>query len=144
MKEIRTEVDIDAPPAKVWEVLSDFRSHASWNPFIKTMSGKANLGERLALTIRTPDGNTMRFTPEVTASDPGRELRWVGKLWLSFIMEGEHYFILEANGKGSTHLIHGENFSGLLPMVMGEKWLRQTEAGFKMMNRALKGRAEAG
>ena len=34
MREIRTEVDIAAPPEDVWRVAADFRSDAAWNPFM--------------------------------------------------------------------------------------------------------------
>jgi uncharacterized protein YndB with AHSA1/START domain len=35
MKEIRTEILINAQAYKVWKALTDFNSYPSWNPFIK-------------------------------------------------------------------------------------------------------------
>ena len=31
---IRTEIEISAPPERVWEVLVDFPGYAGWNPFM--------------------------------------------------------------------------------------------------------------
>ncbi len=33
MKEIHTEIEINAPAGKVWRVLTDFPSYPEWNPF---------------------------------------------------------------------------------------------------------------
>ncbi len=40
MKQIETEILINAKPDKVWQVLTDFESHSKWNPFIKSISGE--------------------------------------------------------------------------------------------------------
>jgi uncharacterized protein YndB with AHSA1/START domain len=40
-KEIITEIEIDASPSQVWQVLTDFEKYPTWNPFIKKISGIA-------------------------------------------------------------------------------------------------------
>jgi uncharacterized protein YndB with AHSA1/START domain len=45
-KDIVTEIEIDAPPSRVWEILTDFEKYASWNPFIKKISGTYQQGMR--------------------------------------------------------------------------------------------------
>jgi hypothetical protein len=83
----------------------------------------------------------MRFTPTVLAVKPERELRWLGKLLLPGLFDGEHYFLLEPIGEERTRFTHGENFSGLLVSIFGGA-LSATEEGFKAMNLALKRQAE--
>jgi len=39
LREIETTVEIDAPPAAVWRVLTDFPTYGEWNPFIPTIAG---------------------------------------------------------------------------------------------------------
>jgi hypothetical protein len=74
--------------------------------------------------------------------EPGKELRWRGSLPIPGLFVGEHYFQLSSPSPGKTHLVHGEDFTGLLlPFVGG--MLAATEQGFEDMNRALKARAEA-
>jgi len=56
---------------------------------------------------------------------------------------GEHYFLLEPVNPGSTRLVHGERFSGLMaPLIMRGQMLAATKQGFAAMNEALKKRAE--
>ena len=83
----------------------------------------------------------MWFKPTVRVLRHERELRWLGRLLLPGIFDGEHYFLLEPTGGSATHLTQGEIFTGLLaPFLDGA--LRTTEEGFKSMNAALKKRAE--
>lgn len=35
MKEIYTEIEIDAPASIVWSIITDFEDFTRWNPFIK-------------------------------------------------------------------------------------------------------------
>jgi hypothetical protein len=83
----------------------------------------------------------MRFRPTVLALRPERELRWLGRLFIPGLFDGEHYFLLEPMGEGRTRLTHGEKFSGLLVGFLSGA-LSGTEAGFKAMNTALKQKAE--
>ena len=40
MKVIHTEIEINAPASRVWEILTDFGSFPQWNPFIRQVSGE--------------------------------------------------------------------------------------------------------
>src|SRR4051795_7694768 len=48
--EVRTFVDIDATAERVWEVLTDLRAYAEWNPFITEAEGTIAAGERLSVS----------------------------------------------------------------------------------------------
>ncbi|MCB2224808.1 MAG: SRPBCC domain-containing protein [Actinobacteria bacterium] len=139
---ITTEIAIDAPPERVWDVLMDFAAYPEWNPFITAISGEAALGERLAVTLTLPTGKTMRFSPEVTVCEPQRFFRWHGKVGVRGIFDGHHSFRLDPTQRG-TRVEHAERFTGLLGWMMFGKTRRQTEDGFRAMNAALKERAEA-
>lgn len=139
--EIRTEIDIDAPPDRVWAILSDLDRYPTWNPLVVHAFGPLRPGERLRVTVRA--GRTMKFTPEVVVADPGRELRWRGVLLGSSLFSGEHYFRIEPRGEG-VRFVHGEQFSGWLVPVLRRSLERDARPAFERMNRALKERAEAG
>lgn len=79
MKELQTEIEIDATPARVWQVLTDFDAYPDWNPFIRGISGEAQPGARLEVRIEPPGGRAMTFKPTVLQAEPGRELRWLGR-----------------------------------------------------------------
>ncbi|MCC5964425.1 MAG: SRPBCC domain-containing protein [Rhodobacteraceae bacterium] len=133
-----TEIFIDAPPERVWALLTDPVAHADWNPMMQAVEGDFTPGSRIRLTMRTPSGGTMTFRPRVLVADPGRELRWLGRLGLPRLFDGEHYFRLIPEA-GDIRLIHGERFRGLLLWGID---VHQFRAGFEAGNAALKERAE--
>jgi hypothetical protein len=141
-RSIKTEIEIAAPPARVWAILTDFPRMPSWNPFIKYISGTLAEGARLSVQIAPPGGSVMRFKPTLLAVRPERELRWVGHLFIPGLFDGEHCFELQAIGPDRTRLTQSERFSGILVGPFGGA-LVKTEAGFQAMNVALKGEAEA-
>lgn len=136
---IETEIDIPAPPQAVWQVLTDGPAYADWNPFIRSLSGTVAVGARLTNRMHPAGGSAMTFRPKVLMADPARELRWLGRLGLPRIFDGEHYFRLEARGPG-TRLVHGETFRGLLLWVMKVNRFRDD---FTAMNLALRDRVVA-
>lgn len=140
-RRIETEIEINAPAARVWALLTDFDRMGSWNPFIKSISGTLVQGGRLSVHIAPPGKSGMQFKPTVLAVRPERELRWLGHLFVRGIFDGEHYFLLEPIGEQRTHLTQGEKFSGLLVGLL-RGVLSSTEAGFEAMNMALKLQAE--
>jgi hypothetical protein len=135
-----TAIQIAAPPARVWRLLTDLPRMAAWNPFIRSISGDLVVGGRLAVEIMPPGRSAMRFTPTVLTVRPERELRWLGRVLVPGIFDGEHYFLLHPIGAG-TLFTQGERFSGLLVGFV-ERTLTATEAGFEAMNAALKELAE--
>jgi len=136
--QIKTEIRIDADPALVWKVFSDFESYPKWNPFVRKLSGQVAEGSQIKVELPG-----MNFAPKVLAFRENLELRWRGHLLFKGLFDGEHYFQLVDNGDGSTTFIHGENFKGLLVGLFKEKLETETAQGFKEMNEALKQRVEA-
>lgn len=138
-KEIVTEVQIDSAPAQVWSVLADPLRYAEWNPFLVDIKGELAEGATLTNTMRPQGGSEMTFRPTVMKVERERELRWLGRLLLPRIFDGEHYFLLEERG-GGTRLVHGERFAGIGLWFLDVERFR---ADFERMNAALKARVEA-
>lgn len=140
--QLRTEIEIAAPPARVWDVLVDFERYPDWNPWLKSVAGRLALGERLALTLTPADGSERRQGVTVVKVEPAVALAWTSKLLLRRLFDGQHYFDLVALERGRTRLIHGENLSGALVQHMGPR-LTAMARGFVGMNEALKKRVES-
>jgi hypothetical protein len=139
---IATVTEIAATPEEVWAVLTDTARFPEWNPFIPALAGELREGARLEVRIAPPGGRAMTFKPTVRVVHPGRELRWLGRLGLPGVFDGEHAFVLEPLPGGGTRLTQAETFSGVLvPLLRG--MLGKTRAGFEAMNDALRLRAEA-
>lgn len=138
--EIVTEVGIDATPAQVWSLLGNPGSYRDWNPFIVSMEGELAEGATLVNTLRPQAGSEMTFRPTVLKAEPERELRWLGRLFVPRIFDGEHYFVLDER-EGGTRLVHGERFHGVLLWFIDANRFR---ADFERMNAALKAQVETG
>ena len=140
--EIRTEIGIAASPERVWEILTDFPAYGDWNPFVRSVKGEAKKGAQLEVRMQPSGGKSMTFRPTVLAADEGRELRWLGRVLLPGIFDGEHRFVIESLEGGRVLLHQSEQFRGLLVPLFRSSLDRDTRRGFEEMNVALRERAE--
>lgn len=144
MKEIRTEIIINADAEAVWNALTDFDSYREWNPFVISASIDLKEGGRAEVTLQPPGGKAFAFKPKVISVNAPHEFRWLGHILVPGIMDGQHIFELEPTPDGGTRLIQREEFRGVLtaPFLA---WIgKKTEAGFHLMNEAIKERVESG
>jgi hypothetical protein len=137
--DIRTEIDIEATPDKVWAQLADLDAHAAWNPFITRADGAAEAGERLSLRMQPAGGRPMTIRPRVTTASAGSALEWLGHLGVPGLFDGRHRFELTATPSG-THLVQREEFRGVLVRPLRRSLDTGTRAGFEAMNAALRRR----
>lgn len=139
MKEVRTEIEINSSPDKIWNILADFEKYEKWNPFINRIVGEPREGSKIEIHVTTPAGKSRMYQPTVTKVEQGHELRWIGK---SLLLNGEHIFAIEQMKQGRVRLVHREVFYGLLTSFFGKSLDTDIKQGFEEMNRALKERAE--
>jgi hypothetical protein len=141
--EIRTEIEIDAPPQQVWRVLADFPRYPEWNPFIVGVSGKLELGARLSLVEIEPESHREHAVEvRVKRCEVDRELRWLAHTVMKGLLDGEHFLLLEGVGAQNTRVIHGENTTGILLRFALPRVTLKTR-GLVYMNQALKRRVES-
>ncbi len=105
MKEIHTEIEIEASAYQVWQVLIDFAAYPQWNPFIRSAIGTPKTGERLQVYLEPSGSRGMTFTPTVRSAQPNRELRWLGRLFIPGLFDGEHSFSIEAVGENRVRFV---------------------------------------
>lgn len=134
--EINTSITINASPKQCWDALMDFENY-QWNPFIKKIEGKVEVGEQLTVTFEG-----MVFKPIVLAVQEHRELLWIGKLLVSGIFDGKHRFRFTENQDGTTTFDHSERFTGLLVPIFKKRIDTEFTDSFKAMNLALKSHVE--
>jgi hypothetical protein len=141
MRELVSEVEVGATVERVWQVLTDFGAYPEWNPFIRA-TGELRQGARLNVSIQPPGRRATKFRPVVVKLEPGRELRWLGRLVLPRLFDGEHIHRLEPLGNDRTRYMQSERFSGIFVWAFNRQ-LDDTLLGFHAMNEALKVRAES-
>ena len=84
----------------------------------------------------------MTFRPTVLKAEPNRELRWIGRLLIPGLFDGEHIFNIEPLGTNRVRFVQREIFTGLLVPLFAKGLDTDTQRGFEEMNQALKVRAE--
>ena len=142
MKEIRTEIEIQASDKRVWQLLTDFASFPQWNPFMRQAVGEPKTGARLEVHIQPSGASGMTFRPTVLKAEPNRELRWLGHLLMPGLFDGEHILTIESLAENRVRFVQREIFTGILVPLFAHGLDTDTRRGFEEMNRALKARAE--
>jgi hypothetical protein len=135
--QLATEININATAKKVWNILLDFNAYPDWNPFISSINGNPEVGERL--TARIAD---MTIKPKVIDVQPGKRFSWQGSMGIKGIFDGHHQFDIADNENGTVTLYHYEHFNGLLVGAFKKMLDTKTKDGFNAMNKAIKARAE--
>ncbi|EME44953.1 hypothetical protein DOTSEDRAFT_52361 [Dothistroma septosporum NZE10] len=143
---IHTEIEINAPPAKVRQVFHDFTSWPEWSHgMIKAVSSHKNASE-------VKVGDTLEVVLEGMTIEPvllennDSEFKWRGNS-LNLLM-GDHGFKFQDSktSPGGTTFVHEEEFYRLLAviMILPLGLYGKTEKGFEAFNEDLKRRVEGG
>jgi len=143
LQEVKTEIEISAPPSKIWSIISDINNWQEWSPIIKESHGTASVGSELTITMigkeKGKDGP--KYNPIITELEEPNYFRWRAHMLTGFIFTNYKIFELEETSSG-TRLTHTESFKGLLAPI----FCRQMEKGvppmLNSMNKALKDLAE--
>ena len=140
--ELHSQIEINAAPEVVWQILTDLDSYGEWNPFIPSAQGEVTQGHKLANRMQTPGGRAMTIKPTVTEVEDGKVFEWLGHLMVPGLFDGRHRFEIQATENG-TLLRQDEYFTGVLVRPLRKSLDTGTLSGFEAMNAALKERAEA-
>jgi hypothetical protein len=134
MREIRTEIEIAAPPAKVWSILTDFNKWSEWSPIINQASGTASLGSKLNITRCGKDGKNGKvgpnYEPVITVFEEPKHFQWQATMMAGFIFTNGKVLELE------------ETFSGIMVPMMWGQMESSVPQMLNSMNEALKRVAE--
>ncbi len=144
MKELKTEIIINAPADKVWGIFIDVKKYPHWNPFIRSVDKEFKEGEKVRVTLHQPDSKPMTFKPRCLKLLHGKELRWLGHLFIPGLFDGEHIFELQTLENAKTKFIQREVMKGLLVPLFWKMVDTKTRKGFELMNEKLKELAEKG
>ena len=143
LQEIKTEIEISAPPSKVWPILTDINNWQEWSPIIKESQGTATVGSELTIAMiskkEAEDGPI--YNPIITELEERKHLRWRAHMLSGFIFTNYKELELEATNSG-TRLIHKEKFKGLLAPIFCGQMEKGVPPMLNAMNQALKELAE--
>lgn len=135
--DLQEGIGIDAPPATVWQVLTDVDGHRRWNTLFR-LTGELTVGARPRVRLRVPGLPPVTTRPRVTAAE-FPELVWATRLPG---LHAEHVFrLVPADDGEATRFRQLETFDG--PLAGPVRRLdRPILRGFQQFNRGLKRHAE--
>jgi len=143
LQEVKTEIEISAPPSKVWSIISDINNWQEWSPIIKESHGNASVGSELTITMigkeKGKDGP--KYNPIITELEEPNYFRWRAHMLTGFIFTNYKIFELEETSSG-TRLTHTESFKGLLAPIFCGQMEKGVPPMLNSMNKALKDLAE--
>jgi hypothetical protein len=137
---MRAEVEINAPPARVWSILQDLDGYESWNPFFIRAKGKLTPGETVELVLKPVGKSAQGFSPKVLEVEAERHICWRGRLFIPLLFDGTHHLRIEVIDPQRVRFVQEEDFSGIFVPFVGFEPYRQ---GWERMNAALKHKAES-
>lgn len=139
---IQTQIEIDAPADKVFEILTDFERYPEWNPLTVRIDGAPKVGEVLKLHVSI-SGQSMVRKHVVSRVDAPTALCWTIRTKQPWLMRGERCQTVEDLGDGRCRYSNDEQVLGLsswLVILMGFKG--KIRAALEATGAALKDRAE--
>jgi hypothetical protein len=141
--ELKSEVEIAADRARVWQALFDASTHQLWNPFWSNLRGTIAKTERVELEVNLPGSKSMRTKRMITELEQDAWLLWSGGYGWGLLLRSEQSFRLAETGGSATRLTVSETLRG--PGVTGQRSPSLAIVrGQALMNQALKHFVEHG
>ncbi len=138
----RSTFPIAATAEVVWAILIDFDRWKEWNPSVPAISGDAQLGSTVKLTLAMPGRPSAKVKATLTEVVPERRLCWHGNVGGDWLFAGTREFVLDSQPDGAVLLTHVEVVTGLLFPVFRAVMGPAIQQHHEDLNEALKQRAE--
>jgi uncharacterized protein YndB with AHSA1/START domain len=106
-----SEIEIAAPPATVWDVLTAIERWPSWNPDVKSMSMEGPFAEGSVFRWKAGPGT---ITSTIRRVEPPRLIAWTGT---TLGIKAIHFYRLEPRD-GKTFVRTEESYEGLVARLL--------------------------
>ena len=140
MRAYEATATINAPPERIWAILTDGAAYADWDSGVDRVEGRIAPGETITVYSKASPGRA--FPVKVADFVPSQQMTWSGGMPLG-LFRGVRTFRLSPAGDGATRFHMREEYTGpLLPMI----WRSMPDLGpsFEQFAKGLKARAETG
>ena len=136
---LHTEIDIDAPAQKVWEVLTDFDNMASWSSTFRNFEGDFREGGDITVSVKSL-GRINQVKHKIFVKE-GEHFGWNDTKMMG---AGDyHVYKVEDLGDGKTRFIHSDKQEGGMAWVVGPLLFNLiVKPMYMTFNRELKAQAE--
>lgn len=104
---IETEIDIAAPPMKVWRAITDFAGYPKWHPF-RTVTGELALNEKVKMLVRTRPERQRQDSGRISLLIPGEAISFATG---SLILKNTESYLVTPSRRGAL-LRHRTEMTG--------------------------------
>ena len=137
--EIRKDVEINAPSAKVWRAVVEFEKYKEWNSQLQYLGGEVKPQGLLHLKLSVKGTDPYEFKPIVSYWEENKRFAWLAATGLPRVFDGEHFFELQDLGNGKTMVVNREEYRGVLSLIIRNlPMMKNAPEGFELMNTELK------
>ena len=131
----RGEIEIAAPAAIVWRVLTEISNWPNWNPDVKSATREGPLAPGTEFRWKAGPGT---ITSTLQTVEPPHRIEWTGT---TFGIKAIHVHELEQED-GTTTVRSAESWDGLLVRLLGRSMTRSLQKAIDSGLRHLKIEAE--
>lgn len=140
--QVFASTEIDAPPQRVWGVLTDFERYAEWNPFTVGVRTDFAIGAAVRMDVVLLGGKAQRQVEYITTLEPERRVCWSMKPKFPALLGATRCQLVEPLGDGRTRYTNQDTILGLFAPVVMLIYGRAMQRGFEAVCQALKSRCE--
>ncbi|MEM7343324.1 MAG: SRPBCC domain-containing protein [Chloroflexota bacterium] len=140
-RKIYTDIIIDAPPAQVWEVLTDFSSYDQWAAFLVGIEGETKDQAQISATFQfNPNRNATNTVERTIFYEEGKKFGWAEKG--PFGIVDNHQFIVEAAQDNKTRFIQSDELKQGATWLVGGYFSKAYANRYSQFNQSLKAAVE--
>ncbi|MFT4519789.1 MAG: putative membrane protein [Halioglobus sp.] len=139
--EVSHRIVISAPPAVVWDVLTDLEQYPQWNRYSPKVEGLIAVGEVVWVEAHLGD-EVQNVQNYVVSIIPEKELCWQSADWYGALARGLRCRWLEAQGDDKTVLVHHEIMSGPLAWLIEILYRERIEQGLQLVDESVADRSQ--
>lgn len=140
--DLHASIEIAAPCAQVWKIITDFSSYPQWNPLITHVQGNLQMDAKIIQTVQIHAKKRVRQSQQIRLIDAPYRLCWGTKIFHPRLLAAERWQYVEAISDHRCRYTTYDDFSGLLSPIVRHLYQVSLQQGFERMALALKNYAE--
>jgi hypothetical protein len=133
-----TRIDIQAPPEKIWQILTDLPRWPQWNSTVERTVGNIERGSKVTVFVKQSPGRG--FPLRVMELDAPRRMVWAGGMPFG-LFTGTRVYALAVSATGEVSFSMHEDYTGVLAGLIG-KSIPDLQPAFDEFAQCLKRAAE--
>jgi hypothetical protein len=130
-------IEIDAPLARAWDILTDVPSYARWNPFTPHVETTFEVGSPAILHVVMNSRHRRTQYEVITAFEAHHRFAWSSIMPLG-LLKANRWQVVEALDQARTRYQTYETFEGMLVPLIMALYRADVQRGFDTMSAALK------